>query len=52
MTKSDAARDSEWQWMATNGNEWQRVVILANFLFLRIREESAIAHPQENVLNI
>ena len=35
--------------MTTSDNEWQWVVILANFLFFR--EESTNKYPKENPLN-
>ena len=44
----------EWQRvvqrMITSDNEWQWVVILANFLFFR--EEITNRHPKENPLNL
>ena len=34
-----ATSDNKWQWVTTIGSEWQQVVVLANFLFSRIRGE-------------
>ena len=33
-------------------NEWQPVVISANFTFFRIRKEPTTNHPKENFLNL
>ena len=61
MTKCDnggTTSGSEWQRVVqrvvqrvtTSDNEWQWVVILANFLFFR--EEITNRHPKENPLNL
>ena len=58
-TTCGTKNDNQWQRITTNGNEWynkwynewQRV-ILANFTFLRIREEPTTEQPQENSLNL
>ena len=46
---------NEWQRVvqrvATSDNEWQWMVISANFLFF-FREESTNRHPKENPLNL
>ena len=39
--------NNKWQRVTTNDNERQRVVVLANFLFPRIREEPTAMHPKE-----
>ena len=39
------------QQVKTGESEWQQVVTLANFRFLRIREEPTTKHPKENTLN-
>ena len=47
-------KNKEWQWQrmatsgTTNGNEWQQVVILANFPLFLMREETATKDPKEN----
>ena len=41
--------DNRWQRVTTNDNERQRVVILANFLFSRIREEPTTMHLKETL---
>ena len=37
---------------ATSDNQWQRVVISANFPLFRIREEPSTNHSKENPLNL
>ena len=36
----------------SSNNEWQRVVISANFPFLRIREEPTTEYTKENPFNL
>ena len=35
-----------------SSNEWQQVIISANFSFFQIRQEPATKHPKENSLDI
>ena len=50
MTTKGTTSDKEWykneQRVAMNNNEWQRVVISANFYFFSNK------HPKENFLNL
>ena len=53
---SDTSSDNKWQrvvhWVTLNRNEWQRVVISANFPFFRIREGPTTKHPKGDSLNL
>ena len=42
VTASGTTSDNKWKWVTRNANEWQRVVILANFPFFRIKEEATV----------
>ena len=50
VTTSDTTSDKEWQRMIDN--EWQWVVISANFTFFGIIEEPNIKHFKENSLKL
>ena len=49
MTTSGITSENEW--VTANNNEWERVVILINFLFCRMREDITTKHPKVNSLN-
>ena len=53
ITMSGTRSDNEWynerQRVTTNDNEWQRVVILANFLFSWITEEPITMYVKETL---
>ena len=40
------------KFLTASDNEWQRVVISANFLFFRIREEPTTKYLNEDSLNL
>ena len=40
------------KWVTANDNKWQRVAILSNSSFLRIREKPNTKHPKEDSLNL
>ena len=42
-------KDSDWKRVTTNDSECQRVIILANFLFSRTREEPTTMHAKESL---
>ena len=46
---SGTTSDNECQRVTTNDNEWQRVVILADFSFARIKGEPTTMHPKETL---
>ena len=40
------------QLVSSSDNEWQPVIILANFPFFRIRERPSTKHPKASFLNL
>ena len=52
MTTNDNERQWLVQQVTTADNEYERMVISANFSFFQIREESTTKHLNENSLNL